>query len=124
MFNENEKYIYYKNNNGTLYNGNSLEILKLLPSKSVDCIITSQPYWGLRFYGNESNTIWGGDKNCEHEFNNNIININLSMSDKSKLCSGKGANPKQKNLDGEYITAYCKKCGAWYGQLGLEPTIE
>jgi site-specific DNA-methyltransferase (adenine-specific) len=25
------------------------------------------------------------------------------------------------NLDGEHITGFCKKCGAWYGQLGLEP---
>lgn len=76
---------------------------------------------GLRFYGNESNTIWGGDKNCNHEFDSEKVSVNLSMSDKSKLCDGKGANPKQQSLDGEYITGYCKKCDAWYGQLGLEP---
>ena len=31
--------------------GDSLEILKILPSESIDCIITSPPYWGLRDYG-------------------------------------------------------------------------
>ena len=48
--------------------GNVLEVLKKFPSNSVDCIITSPPYWGLRFYGNDANTIWGGDPNCEHEW--------------------------------------------------------
>lgn len=33
--------------------GDVLEQLKLLPRKSVDCIITSPPYWKLRDYGFE-----------------------------------------------------------------------
>jgi DNA modification methylase len=31
--------------------GDCLEVLKILPSESVDCCITSPPYWGLRDYG-------------------------------------------------------------------------
>jgi site-specific DNA-methyltransferase (adenine-specific) len=31
--------------------GDSLDLLRLLPSKSVQCAITSPPYWGLRDYG-------------------------------------------------------------------------
>lgn len=31
--------------------GDALEILKTLPTESVDCIITSPPYWALRDYG-------------------------------------------------------------------------
>lgn len=31
--------------------GDSLEVLKTLPSESVDCAITSPPYWALRNYG-------------------------------------------------------------------------
>ena len=31
--------------------GDSLEVLREFPSESVDCIITSPPYWGLRDYG-------------------------------------------------------------------------
>ena len=34
-----------------IYNGDALEILKTLPSNSVDCGITSPPYYGLRDYG-------------------------------------------------------------------------
>ncbi len=33
--------------------GDSLEVLKTLPSESVDCVITSPPYWALRDYGVE-----------------------------------------------------------------------
>jgi site-specific DNA-methyltransferase (adenine-specific) len=34
-----------------LYLGNSLEVLKTLSPKSVDCVITSPPYWMKRSYG-------------------------------------------------------------------------
>lgn len=35
-----------------IYHGDALTILKTLDSESVDCCITSPPYWGLRDYGN------------------------------------------------------------------------
>ncbi|RFB35704.1 site-specific DNA-methyltransferase [Brevibacillus sp. VP] len=31
--------------------GNSLEVLKMLPDQSINCCVTSPPYWGLRDYG-------------------------------------------------------------------------
>lgn len=31
--------------------GDALELLRWMPSGSVDCIVTSPPYWGLRDYG-------------------------------------------------------------------------
>ena len=45
--------------------GDSREILKNLPHKSVDCVITSPPYYGLRDYGN-ANQI--GLENSPNEF--------------------------------------------------------
>lgn len=33
--------------------GDCLAVLKTLPSESVDCVVTSPPYWGLRDYGVE-----------------------------------------------------------------------
>ena len=38
-------------NTNTFYTGNGLEIIKSLPSESVNCCVTSPPYWGLRDYG-------------------------------------------------------------------------
>ena len=44
--------------------GDSLEVLKTLPDNSVDCCVTSPPYYGLRDYGTG---IWvGGDPDCPH----------------------------------------------------------
>lgn len=34
-----------------IYQGDCLEILKQLPDESVDCCVTSPPYYGLRDYG-------------------------------------------------------------------------
>jgi len=34
-----------------IYNGEALEILKTFPDESIDCIVTSPPYWMLRDYG-------------------------------------------------------------------------
>jgi len=34
-----------------IHQGNSLDILKQMPDNSVDCVITSPPYWQLRDYG-------------------------------------------------------------------------
>ena len=34
-----------------VYLGDSLEIIKTFPDKSIDCVVTSPPYYGLRDYG-------------------------------------------------------------------------
>jgi site-specific DNA-methyltransferase (cytosine-N4-specific) len=36
---------------GTIYLGSALQVLQTLPSESVQCCVTSPPYWGLRNYG-------------------------------------------------------------------------
>lgn len=40
-------------NGAQIYLGDSLEVLKELPDASVQCCITSPPYYGLRDYGND-----------------------------------------------------------------------
>jgi DNA modification methylase len=37
----------------TVYGGDCREVLASLPADSVDCVVTSPPYWGLRDYGSE-----------------------------------------------------------------------
>lgn len=37
--------------NATILQGDCLEMLKQLPDESVQCCVTSPPYWGLRDYG-------------------------------------------------------------------------
>jgi DNA modification methylase len=44
----------------SILQGHVLDELRKMPSNSVNCMITSPPYYGLRSYGTE-HQIWGGD---------------------------------------------------------------
>lgn len=55
-----------------IYNENCLTGLKKLPDNSVDCCITSPPYWGLRDYGHEEQL--GSEKHFK-DFVNNLCNV-------------------------------------------------
>ena len=43
--------IYHETEHGVLWHGDCLEVMKTMPDKSVDCVITSPPYDNLREYG-------------------------------------------------------------------------
>lgn len=70
-----------------------------LPDGSVQCVITSPPYWGLRDYGLPP-SVWGGDPECEHEWGVDEIftPVGNAPSNKSKLNDGKG--PREGNTFG------------------------
>ena len=55
-----------------IINGNSLDVLKTLPDNSIDCCITSPPYWGLRDYGHEEQL--GSEKHFK-DFVINLCNV-------------------------------------------------
>jgi len=100
------------------------EGLDQLPNESIDCIITSPPYYNLRDYDGDP-TIWDGDPECEHEWSyfskhhdnfrfrdpNNIALVGNNRNEKIYT------NPKVKH-------GFCSKCRAWKGKLGNEPSME
>lgn len=45
--------VHYQDHRRLLYQGDSLEVLKTIESDSIDCMVTSPPYWSLRKYGEE-----------------------------------------------------------------------
>jgi site-specific DNA-methyltransferase (cytosine-N4-specific) len=45
--------VYYQDETVTLHHGDALDVARAMPSGSVDCIVTSPPYYGLRDYGAE-----------------------------------------------------------------------
>lgn len=44
---------YYSDDHITLHHGDALEVAREMATGSVDCIVTSPPYYGLRDYGTE-----------------------------------------------------------------------
>ena len=58
-----------------LYNGDCMNILKTFTDNSVDCIITSPPYYNLRKYTNSEKEI--GRETSVDEYVNNLTNIFL-----------------------------------------------
>lgn len=110
--------IYQQTDSGVLYQGNSLDVLRSLADESIDCCVTSPPYWGLRDYGTAT---WEGgyDPGCDHRGEplrtRGHINENC----------GTGKDVKNKGAYEVFITT-CLKCGARRkdSQLGLERTPE
>lgn len=58
---------YWTQDNNKIYQGHVLNVLKEMASESVQCCITSPPYWGLRDY-NLPSQIWDAKENCEHKW--------------------------------------------------------
>lgn len=115
---------YLKDYINKIIKGDSLTVLKTLLNESVNCCVTSPPYWGLRDYGIEF-IIWDGDKNCKHDFNE--YDSKLLHENRQNLDGGTLGNPEyRENLHGfgNAKAGFCSKCGAWKGSLGLEPIFE
>lgn len=51
----------------TILNTDALSGLQGLPDESMDCIVTSPPYWQLRDYGLQP-ILFGGNRTCVHDF--------------------------------------------------------
>ena len=45
-----------------LYHGDVIAVLQQMPAKSVQCVVTSPPYWGLRDYGEDKSLEIGSEK--------------------------------------------------------------
>lgn len=97
--------------------GNNSHTIKNLADKSIQTVVTSPPYWGLRDYGTKS---WlGGDEGCTHvkdktktkTFGNEEFNKNRPSRELTKL-------------PGYYYQDKCELCGAVEedNQLGMEQT--
>jgi DNA modification methylase len=48
--------------------GDARLLLKGLPSRSVQCTVTSSPYWGMRLYDNDRDLEWADGEQCPYGF--------------------------------------------------------
>lgn len=52
--------------------GDCLEVMGVIQNESVDCVITSPPYWGLRDYGVEGQL---GLEKTPEEYVENLVKV-------------------------------------------------
>jgi DNA modification methylase len=98
-----------------MLSGDCRETLRALEPGSVQSVITSPPYLGLRDYGVPS-LVWGGEEH-EHEWTGE--RFKKSSPD---TAGGIGmGSPREGNGFTASLGQFCA-CGAWLGSLGLEPT--
>jgi DNA modification methylase len=109
--------------------GDALSVLRTLESESVNCVVTSPPYYGLRSYGTEPQ-VWGGDVEHEHEWGDiqrapGWVSNNGQGATSLQGHGGDGKSPYLDQVHAETKQrsggAFCP-CGAWRGELGSEPT--
>jgi site-specific DNA-methyltransferase (adenine-specific) len=55
-----------------LLEGNAVELLRLLPSNSIQCVVTAPPCWGVRDYGIDGQI---GRENLVQQFINNLVKV-------------------------------------------------
>jgi DNA modification methylase len=84
--------VAYSDGRTAILHGDVRAALRTLPAASIDCAVTSPPYWGLRDYGLPAQ-VWGGKADCTHDW-----------------------------IEDPAYRSECRECHAWRGQLGLEPS--
>lgn len=95
--------------------GDCIDKLKELPDESVNCVVTSPPYYGLRDYGTGE---WvGGDPNCPHR---------RTSKYSDKTITGHAQEELKGNVGDAIYKTVCPLCGAVRidKQIGLEETPE
>ena len=96
--------------------GNNMDKLKEINDSTVDCVVSSPPYFGLRDYG--TGTWEGGNPNCPHK---RLTKISKDTA------TGHAGMYEQGHVVGDAIYKQtCPECGAKRidEQFGLEETLE
>lgn len=101
----------------SILQGDALSALRNIPDNSIDTVITSPPYYGLRSY-NTMPVVWDDDNSCDHVWEYETKR-GISGGTKSKKVQIKGETNFQ--IVPNTQSATCQKCGAWLGELGQEP---
>jgi DNA modification methylase len=98
-----------------------------LAGGSVQCAITSPPYWGLRKYEGGQDALWGGRSECEHQWGKEKRIKQAPQRDHAKgggFAATRGTEAARKGMAVEASQGtFCATCGAWKGNYGFEPGV-
>tara|TARA_R110000772_G_scaffold92531_3_gene189457 strand:+ start:3765 stop:4694 length:930 start_codon:yes stop_codon:yes gene_type:complete len=115
-----------------IYQGNVLDRIKDIEENSVQCVVTSPPYWGLRDYGSDSQL---GLEETPEEFVNNLVKVFkevkkvlkddgtiwLNLGDSYNSQTGSGFNTNQNEGQNHRITELQKTQGSLVKKISLKP---
>lgn len=101
-----------------LYQGDVLELLARLPERSVQTVVTSPPYWGLRDYGTDKSSETGSERTPE-EYIARLVEVFRGiwrvLRDDGTLWLNLGDRHVQKNLLGmPWRVALALQADGWY----------
>lgn len=91
-----------------------------LADESVHMCVTSPPYWGLRSY-QIPDQVFGGNFFCVHKWDGPRRRGGSAGAQGTGSCRPGRMNVKAQKRQNDSLGSFCEKCGAWSGQLGLEP---
>lgn len=94
-----------------------------LPADSVDLIITSPPYRLQRNYPG-AGAVWDADPDCDHCWETEELYTDTPIRREGGAGFNSSDDPAELRRDRWRESTTCTECGAWKGQLGLEPTLE
>jgi DNA modification methylase len=105
-----------------LYRGDCRDVLASLPREAFACCVTSPPYYGLRDYGLEP-SVWGGEKGCRHDWRD----VARKHATRNRQGLGGSIRGAEQSINAKVLLnpgagSTCRRCNAWRGSLGLEPT--
>ncbi len=125
--------------------GHALSLLRRMPDNQIQVGICSPPYYGLRAYKTRPQ-VWGGDAGCDHrwgepepylghrggrgqavqtKYRSNKTYPQMYMTGgtgKGTLNGSQQTAVKGESVEFAATSTMCLFCGAWRGDLGLEPS--
>jgi len=110
----------------SILTGDARGRLRDLPESSVHMMMTSPPYWQLRDYGDGAVSVWGGESDCEHDWQTaGAVRRGGQNTDDNPPDVGGNSHAQDTGIRGDGVSSdECPRCDAWRGQLGLEPNRE
>ena len=107
--------------------GDVRKVIRKIPDNSIQCVVTSPPYFNLRDYETDP-LIWGGEPDCDHDWGDEKIKKNTPQRDHDGPNSFGDTRGQEPWREGTELKAsqgrFCSKCDAWLGSLGNEPSID
>lgn len=107
-----------------IVHGDARKTMLEMPPKSVHCVVTSIPYYRKRDYGDHVDAVWGGGDECDHEWATTEHRADQHGDDGHAGDLEGSTDGQSETRIGAAESDYCRRCGAWRGQFGLEPALD